>query len=76
MEGQFRQFGDDSITDAMRGYGKTTFTPAEEQRMHLYNLHLALVMHTECYYRNYDSDDILNFSRQYIGENMGWLIAN
>jgi len=76
MEAQFRQFGNGGITNSMRGYGKTTFTPAEEQRLHLYALHLALVMHTECFYRNYDTDDILNFSRQYIGENMEWLEAN
>jgi len=76
MEAQFRQFGDGGITDAMRGYGKTAFTFAEEQRMHLYALHLGLVMHTECFYRNYDTDDILNFSRQYIGATMAWLQAN
>jgi aminoglycoside phosphotransferase (APT) family kinase protein len=75
MEAQFRQFAP-GITDAMRGYGKTTFTFAEEQRNYLYSLHLALVMNTECYYRNYDTDDIFNFSRQYIGATMEWLKAN
>jgi hypothetical protein len=75
MEAQFRQFGQ-GITNSMRGYGKTTFTFAEEQRIHLYSLHLALVMHTECFYRNYDTDDIYNFSRQFIGTTMEWLKAN
>ena len=32
-------------------------------------------MHTECFYRNYDTDDILNFSRQCIAATMGWLKA-
>jgi aminoglycoside phosphotransferase (APT) family kinase protein len=75
MEAQFRGFsaGD---ANSLRGYGKTTFTSAEEQRKHLYALHLALVMHIECYYRNYDTDDVFNFSRQYIGANMEWLKAN
>lgn len=75
MEAQFRQFGE-GVTDGMRGYGKTSFTPAEEQRNHLYSLHLGLVMHTECFYRNYDTDDILTFSRQYIGKTMAWLKGN
>lgn len=77
MEAQFRPiFAGEGITDSMRGYGKTSFTVAEEQRCHLYSLHLALVMHTECYYRNYDTDAIFNFSRDYIGATMAWLKAN
>ncbi len=75
MEAQFRQFSD-SVTASMRGYGKTSFTAAEEQRNHLYALHLALVMHTECFYRNYDTDGVFNFSRQYLGATMEWLKAN
>ena len=80
MEAQFRQLvGEnvsDSISNSLRGYGKTSFTPVEEQRNHLYALHLALVMHVECYYRNYDTDDIFNFSRQYIRDTMQRLQAN
>ncbi len=76
MEAQFRHFGGDRVSDSLRGYGKTAFTPAEEQRNQLYSLHLGLVMNTECYYRNYDTDDIFNFSRQYIGATMDWLEAN
>jgi aminoglycoside phosphotransferase (APT) family kinase protein len=76
MEAQFRPFFEEEITNAMRGYGKTTFTFAEEQRNHLYSLHLALVMHVECFYRNYDTDDIFNFSRQFIRGTMEWLKAN
>ena len=76
MEAQFRQFGDGVITNSMRGYGKTAFTFAEEQRNALYSLHLALVMHTECFYRNYDTDFVFNFSRQYLGATMAWLRAS
>lgn len=76
MEAQFRQFGDSAITNSMRGYGKTSFTLAEEQRNHLYALHLGLVMHTECFFRNYDTREIFNFSRQYIGATMAWLKAH
>lgn len=76
MEAQFRPFHGDGITDQMRGYGKTSFTFAEAQRSHLYTLHLALVMHVECFYRNYDTDDIFTFSRQFIADTMAWLQAN
>src|SRR6266498_64612 len=76
MEAQFRQFGDASITNSMRGYNKTSFTFAEEQRKHLYSLHLALVMQTECSYRNYDTDDVFNFSRQFLSATMEWLKTN
>jgi hypothetical protein len=76
MEAQFRQFDFEGVTNSMRGYGKVSFTVTEEQCNHLYSLHLALVMHVECYYRNYDTDDIFNFSRQYINTTMEWLTAN
>ncbi len=77
MEAQFRQlFGSDDVTNSMRGYGKTSFTFAEEQRNHLYTLHLALVMNTECYYRDYDTDFVYNISRQVMGTTMEWLKAH
>lgn len=76
MEAQFRPFFGDGITNIMRGYGKTSFTCAEKQRCYLYSLHLALVMHTECYYRDYDTDEIFNFSKGFIARSMEWLWAN
>ena len=77
MEAQFRflSFGA-GVTNSMRGYGKTTFTCAEEQRCHLYTLHLALVTNTECYYRNYDTDSVYNMSRGLMARSMEWLKAN
>jgi aminoglycoside phosphotransferase (APT) family kinase protein len=76
MEAQFRKFGSDVVSESMRGYGRTTFTHGELQRNHLYDLHLALTMNTECYYRNYDTDDIFNLSRRLIAGAMEWLSAN
>jgi aminoglycoside phosphotransferase (APT) family kinase protein len=76
MEAQFRPLFGDGITNSMRGYGKTSFTFEEEQRCHLYSLHLALVMNTECYYRDYDTDFVYNLSRQLMGVTMDWLKAN
>jgi aminoglycoside phosphotransferase (APT) family kinase protein len=77
MEAQFRalSFGA-GATNSMRGYGKTCFTFAEEQRCHLYSLHLALVMNTECYYRDYDTDSVYDISRQLMSVSMEWLKAN
>jgi len=74
MEIQFRPFYGDGISDSMRGYGKTSFTYAEEERCHLYTLYLALVMFTECYYRNYDSDFVLNAAKELMGPAMKWLL--
>jgi hypothetical protein len=77
MEAQFMALAyGQGVTNSMRGYGKTSFTFAEEQRSHLYGLHLAVVMHVECFYRNYDTDDIFNLSRMLIGGTMEWLKAN
>lgn len=73
MEAQFRALDFGGVSDSMRGYGKTTFTHEEEERCHLYSLHLALVMKTECSYRHYDSDLISNMATQMIGSTLTWL---
>lgn len=77
MEAQFRAlFFGQGITPSLRGYGKTSFSHAEEQRNYLYVLHLALVMNIEHYYRNYDTDEVFNMSRQFISKAMEWLKVN
>lgn len=76
MEAQFRALDFEGVSDSMRGYGKTTFTPQESERCRLYTLHLALVMKTECYYRNYDSDYVNNLATQMIGPTLQWLVEN
>lgn len=73
MEAQFRALAFGGISESMRGYGKTTFTNEEEERCHLYILHLALVIKTECYYRNYDSDDASNLSKKLLVPALNWL---
>ncbi|GGR23363.1 phosphotransferase family protein [Deinococcus ruber] len=73
MEAQFRPLFETGVTHALQGYGKTTFTFPEQQRCHLYSLHLGLTMQTECAYRNYATDDILQLSRQFIRTTMAWL---
>lgn len=76
MEAQFRALFSEGISESMRGYGKTTFTHEEDQRCHLYTLHLALVMKTECYYRNYDSDYVSNLAMQLMVPTLNWLKEN
>lgn len=76
MEAQFRALSWDGVNDALRGYGRTTFTDDELVRGRLYTLHLALVMHTECFYRLYPDDEVLNGSRKMIVENLEWLDAH
>jgi hypothetical protein len=76
MEAQFRPLSWSGVTQSMRGYGKTEFTPAELSRCRLYTLHLALVMHVECYFRQYDTDEVFNSSRELIASTMAWLKEN
>lgn len=73
MEAQFRALAFWGVSESMHGYGKTTLTHEEDVRCHLYTLHLALVMKTECYYRNYDTDDVSNIAAQLIGPTLDWL---
>jgi aminoglycoside phosphotransferase (APT) family kinase protein len=76
MEAQFRALDWAGVSEQMRGYGKTTFTHAEEERCRLYTLHLALVMKTECYYRNYDTDDVRDIAKRLMFQSMKWLEQN
>jgi aminoglycoside phosphotransferase (APT) family kinase protein len=76
MEAQFRALAFGGISESMRGYGKTTFTHEEDERCHLYTLHLALVMRTECYYRDYDTDEVSNLSKRMVASTMKWLQEN
>lgn len=72
-EAQFRPLFGEGVTGYMRGYGKTSFTYEEEQRNHLYTLHLALVAKTEGYYRHYDNDDVANWAYSLMVPAMQWL---
>ena len=76
MEAQFRSLCWGGGTESLKGYGKTEFTPNELRRCWLYLLHLALVMHVECYYRHYGTDKIFKSSRKLIDSAMSWLHAN
>ena len=76
MEAQFRALSWGGVSDALRGYGWTTFSDDEMVRNRLYTLHLALVMHTECFYRHYPDDEILDGSRDMLVKNLDWLEAH
>jgi aminoglycoside phosphotransferase (APT) family kinase protein len=76
MEAQFRALAFGGVSESMRGYGKTTFSHEEDERCHLYTLHLALTMKTECYYRMYETDDVSNLSMQLMVPAMSWLKEN
>lgn len=52
MEFYFRELAGEQSA-FLKGYGKTSFSPAEHERMELYDLYLALIMHIECTYRGY-----------------------
>ena len=76
MEAQFRALAFGGISESMRGYGKTIFTHEEGERCCLYTLHLALVMKTECYYRQYDTDYVSNLSKRLVEPALNWLKEN
>lgn len=76
MEAQFRALAYGDVTESLRGYGKTTFTYDEDVRCHLYTLHLALVMKTEDYYRNYDTDEVANMAMAMLTPTLDWLKEN
>jgi aminoglycoside phosphotransferase (APT) family kinase protein len=76
MEVQFRPLFGERITNTMRGYGKTSFTRAEEHRCQLYTLYLALIMHAEHAYRKYDTHGAYALSRQLLRATMDWLQAH
>jgi aminoglycoside phosphotransferase (APT) family kinase protein len=76
IEAQFRLLAWEDVTESLKSYGKTTFTHAEDQRCHLYTLHLALLMKTECYYRNYETDYIKNIATDMMLPAMKWLMEN
>ena len=76
MEVQFRGLSWGGVNESMVGYGKTTFTADEERRSRLYTLHLALVMSTECSYRDYDTDFVAKLARHLLGASMEWLEAH
>ena len=48
--------------DQLAGYGQTKFTQSEQERMHLYDLYLYLIMVIEDSYRHYDTPDIQNYA--------------
>ncbi len=76
MEAQFRALDFEGVSASMQGYGKTTFTRDEEQRCRLYTLHLGLIMKTECYYRDYGTDEISNMALNIIAPAVKWLQEN
>jgi aminoglycoside phosphotransferase (APT) family kinase protein len=76
MEAPFQLLAWGGNNDRLRGYGKTTFTHEEDVRCHLYHLHLALVMKTECYYRNYDTDEVSTGAKVLLAKTMKWLQEN
>lgn len=76
LEAQFRPLFGEGVTGYMRGYGKTSFTHEEDERCHLYTLHLALVAKTEGYYRHYDTEDVANWAMNMMVPTIQWLQEN
>lgn len=61
MEYYFRSFIDSPAH--MKGYGREEFTKSESQRILMYDLYLALIMHIECTYRGYTNQGHINMAK-------------
>lgn len=48
------------------GYGKTEFSEREKERMGLYDLYLALILHIECTYRQYGDQDYIRWAASHL----------
>lgn len=64
MEYYFRSFMHSPAH--MKGYGWEEFTESESQRILIYDLYLALIMHIECTYRGYTNEGHINMAKEYV----------
>lgn len=48
------------------GYGKMEFTEREKERMGLYDLYLALILHIECTYRQYGDQEHIRWAAAHL----------
>lgn len=74
MEYYFRSFMQSPAH--MKGYGQEVFTKSESQRILLYDLYLALIMHIECTYRGYTNEGHINMAKGYLQSTWASVLAD
>lgn len=65
MEYYFRTLAGDHSA-FLKGYGKDAFTDCEKERMELYDLYLALILHIECTYRQYSDENHRRWASEHL----------
>lgn len=74
MEYYFRSFIDSPAH--MKGYGKALFTESETQRILMYDLYLALILHIECTYRGYTNEKHINWAKGHLQRTWDTILAD
>ncbi len=74
MEYYFRPLAGDHSA-FLKGYGKEIFTDREKERMELYDLYLALIMHIECTYRQYSDENHRRWAAEHLEQCWEGIIA-
>ncbi|MED4957694.1 aminoglycoside phosphotransferase family protein [Paenibacillus macerans] len=64
MEYYFRSFVENGAF--LDGYGKQDFTVAERERMALYDLYIALILHIECRFRQYIDANHIRWAEEHL----------
>ncbi|MDN4070100.1 aminoglycoside phosphotransferase family protein [Paenibacillus vini] len=65
MEYYFRTLAGDHSA-FLKGYGKEAFTNLEKERLELYDLYLALILHIECTYRQYSDENHRRWASEHL----------
>lgn len=74
MEYYFRSFIQSPAH--MKGYGKEFFTESETQRILMYDLYLALILHIECTYRGYTNEKHINWAKGHLQRTWDSVLAD
>ena len=73
MEYYFRSFINSPAH--MKGYGVEGFTEMESQRILMYDLYLALILHIECTYRGYTNEGHMNWAKGHLQRTWATVVA-
>jgi aminoglycoside phosphotransferase (APT) family kinase protein len=74
MEYYFRSFIDSPAH--LKGYGREILTESECQRILMYDLYLALILHIECTYRGYTNEGHINWAKGHLQRTWDSVLAD
>lgn len=74
MEYYFRSFMQSPAH--LKGYGQEQFTKSESERILMYDLYLALILHIECTYRGYTNERHINWAKGHLQRTWDSVLAD